>query len=387
MRTSALRWVWTALLVGAALGLVLLLQPYLPYPFLFPLLAAVVVGGWFGGPGPGLFAVVLSTLAVDYFFIPPLRAFSIYVDSIPYLATFVVSALLAAWLSAARRKAEASLRLARDQLEARVEERTVELHGANQALRAEIAERMRAEEGLRKTRAELEHVTRVLTMGEIVASIAHEINQPLAGVVTNAGACLRWLDGEAPNLDEARDAARRIVRDGTRAGDVITQLRGLLKKTEPEKARLDVNHVIEDAITLVQREARTHEVSLAFEPAAGLPAVTADRIQLQQVVLNLALNAIEAMSASPGPRSLRISTCRREPDEVEVAVEDSGPGIAAADLERIFDAFFTTKAGGLGMGLSISRSIVDGHGGRLRAIHLPGGGARFSFTLPASSAA
>jgi C4-dicarboxylate-specific signal transduction histidine kinase len=380
--SAALRTVGALGLVGAALGLALSMQPYLRDPFTFPFLAAVMAAGWFCGIGPGLLAVVLATATVDYVFIPPLGAFAIRADEIPYFCAFVAIALLASWLSSARRSAEESLRLARDHLEGRVAERTAELQRANEALRAEMADRKRAQDVLRATQAELAHVTRAMTMGEMVASIAHEINQPLTGVITNAEASLRWLDGDPPDLGEARDAVRRIVRDGNRAGGVIARLRALLKRVDPHVAPLEVHPVIEDAISVMQSELRSQDVALRYEPAVDLPLVMADRVQLEQVIVNLMLNGIEAMSETdPSRRVLAIST-RRDDEGVRIAVEDAGAGIAPRDRDRVFEPFFTTKAEGLGMGLSISRSIVEAHGGQLWVATETGRGATFQFTLP-----
>jgi PAS domain S-box-containing protein len=246
----------------------------------------------------------------------------------------------------------------------------------------DITERKRAEEKLREAQTELAHVSRVMTMGEMAASIAHEVNQPLAGIVTNANASLRWLAGESPNLNEARDAIRRIVRDGNRAGDVVSQMRALFQKARTAKERLNINEVIGEVVIFTQSEVRRNNVALRTELAADLPSVMGDRVQLQQVVVNLILNAIEAMSTvEDRERGLVIRTQRGEGGEVRVAVQDSGIGFDPQSAERIFDAFHTTKPGGLGMGLSISRSIVESHGGRLWAVSNDGPGATFQFTL------
>jgi PAS domain S-box-containing protein len=253
----------------------------------------------------------------------------------------------------------------------------------------DITERKRAEEelhrkeaSLREAQTELAHVSRVTTMGELAASIAHEVNQPLAGIVTNGNASLRWLAGDSPNLAEAREAIRRIIRDGNRAGDVVSRMRALFKKARTAKERLDINEAIEEVVILTQSEVRRNKVALRMELGADLPPVTGDRVQLQQVVVNLILNAIEAMStAEDRERDLVIRTQRGEGDEVRVAVKDSGIGLDPKNVERIFDAFHTTKPGGLGMGLSISRSIVENHGGRLWAVSNDGPGATFQFTL------
>ncbi len=246
----------------------------------------------------------------------------------------------------------------------------------------DIEDRKRAEEAARQAQAELAHVTRVMTMGELAASIAHEVNQPLAAVIANGNACLRWLAGEAPNLDEAREAARRIIRDGKRAGEVIARTRALSRKTETEKERLDLNEAIQEVVALVQGEVRRNRVALRLDLASDLPPVLGDRVQLQQVVLNLLMNGIEALSAvGDRPRALVISTQSGAVDQVRVTVQDSGSGLDPQSLDRIFEAFYTTKRGGMGMGLSISRSIVENHGGRLWAVANDGPGATFQFTL------
>jgi PAS domain S-box-containing protein len=247
---------------------------------------------------------------------------------------------------------------------------------------ADIEDRKRAEETLSKAQAELAHVTRVTTMGELAASIAHEVNQPLSAIVNNGSACLRWLASEEPNLDEARDAARRIIRDGNRAGEVITRIRALLRKTDAGKARLDINQTIREVVTLTRNEAAGKGVAIRMELAPGLPPVLGDRVQLQQVILNLIMNGIEAMaSVTDRPRELLISSRQHQSDKALVAVRDSGVGLGGQDLERIFDAFYTTKPQGMGMGMAISRSIVENHGGQLWAAPNDGPGATFQFTL------
>jgi PAS domain S-box-containing protein len=253
----------------------------------------------------------------------------------------------------------------------------------------DLSEQKRAEEALRRSQAhlaeaqaELAHVTRVTALGELTASIAHEVNQPLAGMLTNANAGLRWLKGDPPNLSEAGDAIRRIIRDGKRAGDVISRMRSLFKKAGTAKDRLDLNEAIEEVVILTQSEARRNNLALRTELAADLPPVMGDRVQLQQVVVNLILNAIEAMATVESrARDLVITTQRGEGDEIRVAVRDSGIGLDPLKVERIFDPFHTTKPGGLGIGLSISRSIVESHGGRLWAESNDGPGATFQFTL------
>jgi PAS domain S-box-containing protein len=253
----------------------------------------------------------------------------------------------------------------------------------------DITERKRAEEvlrqkevSLRETQNELAHVGRVTTMGELAASIAHEVKQPLVGVITNASASLRFLAGDSPNLVEAREAMRAIIRDGNRAADVVSRMRNLFKKAPPTKELLNINEAVEEVVILMRGEARRKGAALRTELAANLPSVMADRVQIQQVVMNLILNGLESMSeVEDRERDLVIRTQRSEGDQVRVAVQDSGVGIDPLKVERIFDAFHTTKPGGMGMGLSISRSIVESHGGRLWATANDGPGATFQFSL------
>ena len=250
---------------------------------------------------------------------------------------------------------------------------------------ASLFERQRAEEALRQAQANLAHVSRVMTLGELMASIAHEVNQPLAAVVTNAQACLRWLALETPRPDEARAAVERIVRDSNRASEVIQRIRALAKKAEPQMVALDINDVIREAISLEQREMLSQRVSLRTELASALPPVLGDRVQLQQVVINLVMNAVEAMApVTDRPRDMLIRSHQDDANEVLVAVRDSGMGIDSENTERLFNAFFTTKPSGMGMGLSISRSIIVAHGGRLWASPNADHGATFQFTLPRS---
>ncbi len=247
----------------------------------------------------------------------------------------------------------------------------------------DITERKQAEEALRQAQADLAHVARVMTMGELAASIAHEVNQPLAGIVINGNACLRWLAGEWPNLAEAREAAIRIIRDGTRASDIISRIRALARKTGTLTERVDLNEAIREVLALGQGEARKHDVGLRARLPSDLPLVRGDRVLIQQVVLNLVMNGIEAMSdAQDHPRELVIQA-QGEAHQVRVTVQDSGTGLDPQTQERIFDALYTTKPGGLGMGLSISRTIVENHGGRLSVVAQDGPGATFEFTLPA----
>jgi C4-dicarboxylate-specific signal transduction histidine kinase len=249
----------------------------------------------------------------------------------------------------------------------------------------DVTERRIAEEALRGALVDLERASRLSTMGELTASIAHEINQPLAAIITNADSCLLWLEADRPDLEEARQAATLIVRNGHRAGDIIKSVRALTRKSAPEMVPLHINDVIRDVIVLMGGEFRRRGVRVETSLSSDLGSVIGDRVQLQQVVLNLIMNGIEAMADSAhGQRRIQIRSGSDESGGVLVAVTDSGLGLDLARADRLFEPFFTTKPEGMGMGLSICRSIIDAHGGRLWASPNLPNGAVFQFILPAA---
>jgi PAS domain S-box-containing protein len=254
----------------------------------------------------------------------------------------------------------------------------------------DITERKLAEEErerLRQAQADLARVNRVTTMGELTASLAHEVNQPIAAAVTNAKTCLRWLTRDQPDVGEAREAAMRIVKDGTRAAEIIKRIRLLFKKGTSERELVDVNEVIREMVVLLRGEAMQYSILVRTEMEADPPRVMADRVQLQQVLMNLMLNGIEAMKDAHGTRELAIKSQRAENEQVQVSVSDTGVGLPSQQADQIFNAFFTTKPHGTGMGLSISRSIVESHGGRLWAANNSPRGASFCFALPTNAEA
>jgi PAS domain S-box-containing protein len=247
----------------------------------------------------------------------------------------------------------------------------------------DITEAKKSQEALQAAQSALAHASRVVTLGEISASIAHEVNQPLAAIVANGQACLRFLRRETPDLDGVRGAVEWIIKDGNRAGEVIRRVRGLLKKADTQKAPLDVNSLIEEVVTLLQRELTAQQVNLRLELSSAAPLIVADRVQLQQVIINLVMNGAEAMQGVTGrPRALAVHSYVDEALRVVIAVKDSGVGIPEGSADRLFDPFFSTKPAGLGMGLSICRSIIEAHGGRLWSSANAGPGATFQFAIP-----
>ena len=255
-------------------------------------------------------------------------------------------------------------------------------------LTQDITERKQLEQALLKTQTELAHLSRVMTMGELTSSIAHEVNQPLAAVVMNGDACLRWLAVEPPNLNKVRESLASIIQQAARAGEVITRIRALAKKATPQKTALRIDELIFEVIGLVGGELAKHHVFLETELESGLPVVFGDRVQLEQVILNLIANGIEAMSTVTGRlRDLSIATKTTEGRQILISVRDCGSGLAPELIDHVFEAFFTTKQAGIGLGLSISRTIVETHGGRLWATANPAHGATFQFTLPLAAGA
>jgi C4-dicarboxylate-specific signal transduction histidine kinase len=251
------------------------------------------------------------------------------------------------------------------------------------ALFASVLRRKRADEALRQMQADLTHIQRVTAMGELAASITHEVMQPLGAGVNNAGLARRFLRAQPPNLEEAREALDCAVNDGKRAAEIIGRIRALMKKQPPRKDALEVNEAIVEVIALARGEVMKNKVSVQTQLAEGLPLIQGDRVQLQQVILNLIINAVQAMSGvSEGSRGLLISTGKDASGGVIVAVQDSGPGLNPESFERLFDSFYTTKPGGMGMGLSICRSIVEAHGGRIWATPNAGPGITMQLTLP-----
>ena len=518
------RYIIAAVSVVAAAGISLLLQEWGVHVFLFAFYAAVVGAAWIG-IGPGILAVVLSVLAVQYFFTPPEWSFEVNPEDVPFTGTFIICAIMSLAWSWQRKRTERALQQARDTLDETVQQRTAELVEANAALKIEIVERQAAEEELRRSetllaqgqklshtaswtlqpatgemrwsaelfdifetdrggvfpsfelfrdkvhpddrvrfdaavamavegstnfscevrivldggairhvhalgevradpmrekevigtvmdltdrkrteqalhdaQAELARTLRLATMAELTASIAHEINQPLAAIVANASACVRFLARGPAALGNAREAADCIVSDGTRAGEVITRIRALLSKQGPRHVAIDINGIIGDVLELLRATLERQRIAIHTDLAASLPPVMGDAVQLQQVLVNLVTNAVEAMSGITGrPRvvTIRSGMDRSSIDQpsidqpsiksagaVLVTVEDTGAGLDPQEIDRIFDSFYTTKPEGIGVGLSISRSIIEAHGGQLSASPALPCGARFSFALP-----
>lgn len=375
----ALRYALAVASVAAALLITRLLQPTVfPTPLFF---VAIVVSTWLGGTGPGIVAVLLATVVLNHYFVP--HGIAASSASLLYLAQFSLPGLLTCWFVKKRKEAEQALKDARDQLDVKVQQRTIELQRTNEQLTSEIAERHRTEEAFQQTQSDLAHLNRITTMSALATSIAHEVNQPLAAIVTTGDACLRWLGGDSPNVDRAKDSITRIIREGTRAGEVVRRIRSLSTKTTSHKSTVDVNELILEVVALLKPELNKHHINLVVELKENLPPIVGDRVQLQQVVLNLMVNGIEAMNdIDQESRSLLVRSEVLPAGRLLVSIHDTGRGFDASQAEQLFETFFTTKPDGVGMGLSIGRTIVEAHGGKLSATANRDRGATFQFDLP-----
>ena len=352
------RYILAVALVAAALAVTLVLKNAYSTVHWFVFVAAVMASAWFGGAGPGWLSVVLSAAGVVYLLVPPLPALGGARGDLPI---FVAAGVFAAanLFVTSRRQAEGAIK-------------------------------QEAEEALQQVRADLARMTRVTLMGELTATIAHDVNQPLAAITSNGAAALRWLDRDTPDVGAARAAMQRIIRDADRASAVIKRIRALLEKSPPERSVVDVNDVLGEVLALVRDELRRHHIVVRTELSTGVTTVLGDRVALQQLLLNLIMNAIEAIRAAPeGPRELVVASeaTAGEPGTVGVTVRDSGIGIAADSIEKVFTPFYTTKPNGMGMGLGICRSIAEAHGGRLWAESGAGVGTTFHCAIPVATSA
>ena len=346
----------------------------------FPFYVAVVASAWLG-LGPGVLSFFLSSVAAADFWTPARFDLNIPLADLPSFMAFMFFALMCLAWSSQRRRTQYTL-------EATVQQRTADLVRANTSLQAEMAEReaaqkerARTERALREAEVELQRTLRLATMAELAATIAHEINQPLAAITANGGACLRSLARDPPMLDNAREAAACIVADGHRAGDVIARIRALFNKEQPHEQLLDLNQIIRQVLDLSRGAVERKRVIVRTELAEPAAWVMADPVQLQQVLVNLVTNALDAMTASTGRP--RVLTARSDIDgeTVNVTIEDSGSGFGPEQVSHIFDSFYTTKAGGVGLGLAITRSIIEAHGGSVWAAPGPQHGAKIGFSL------
>jgi C4-dicarboxylate-specific signal transduction histidine kinase len=365
------------------------LAPHIGFPSTL-FLCAVVFSAWYGGVGPGLLATVLSSLAFHYSFQHPnflgiaqqrIVPSGLKPQEMPRLLMNTASNLVIGLLSATQRNSTESLRTARDDLKHTVQD----LQKTNEALQTESRERKQTEETLRQAQADLALANRVSSMGELTASLAHEINQPIAAAVTDANTCLRWLSRDQPDLEEARAAASRTVQDGRRAGEIVNRVRQLFKKDALERELVDLDEIIREMMLLLRGEATQFGILMRTELAADMSQVMGDRVQLQQVLMNLMMNSIDAMKDMDGRRELTIHSQHGDNGHVLISVSDTGVGLPPQQVDKIFNAFFTTKTHGTGMGLRICQSIIESHGGRLWAADNSPRGATFQFTLPATA--
>jgi len=363
-----LRYGLAVVCVAAAHLVTLMLQQVAEgRPSLFPFFVGIVASAWFGGIGPGICAALLALPAGLYFYSVSLGSFEYRAENAILLLLFALCAMAGGALSTWRRHSSDALAL-----------KARELQSANDALRNEIRERVRAQQALQEAQTELSRATRLTMAGELTATIAHEINQPLTAIATSASACARWLDTVPPNLDEARQSAACIVRDSGRAADVVSRVRALIRKAVSERMHVGVNQIIEEVLRSIDYDLRKNGIAVIVMIEPALPPVPVDRVQLQQVFLNLFMNAMEAM-AHADERRLTVRMAAFQ-GGLEAIVEDSGGGFQVSEA-ALFEPFFTTKPSGMGLGLAICRTIVEAHSGELSASN-GARGARFRLFIP-----
>jgi len=393
LRSSAfVRYAVSLLSAVAAVWLTGALQSVSTHvPGLPVLFCAAIFSAWFGGVGPGMLAALVASAAIALNLIPPPSPGNSLASELPRFLTFSIAVFFVSWVSGKQRQAEDQLRRARDHLEEQVQSRTAELQRANQDLQAEIAERKVAEEALQASEAELAHVSRLTMMGELTASIAHEVNQPLGAIMNYANACRRLLAAGPDNKTQVDQALTSIAEDARRASDVIARIRALSKKKPTEKTLTGVKALIDDVVAIAKYKMQARGTAVRVELGAELPPLWVDRVQIQQVLLNLMINAIEAMDTVPPADRILDLSARSGSHEgaaaIIVTVRDHGTGVSSADQGRLFDAFYTTKSEGVGLGLAISRSIVESHGGCLSLAPTQGPGATFQIVLPVGESA
>ncbi|MDB6169494.1 MAG: His Kinase (Phospho-acceptor) protein [Verrucomicrobia bacterium] len=390
--SPAVRYAVSILTVTGAVVVTHALQSLTPrIPTASLVFCAAIFSGWFGGLGPGLLAATISSAAIGFHLLPSPYPNSTLLGEIPRLLVFSVAVFFVSVISGRQRQAEEALERARDELEERVQDRTAELKRTNEDLQAEIAERKVAETALHTMQAELAHVSRVTMMGELTASIAHEVNQPLGAIMNYANACRRLLASNQEEKAGVDQALAKIVEDAHRASDVIARIRALSKKKPTEMTSAAVKDLVDDVLAITRHEMIARGVTARVDLATGMPRLEVDRIQLQQVLLNLIINGMEAMESSPPKNRVIEITARSGQSEGEpgcmLDIRDHGTGVPAGFEGRLFAPFYSTKSEGLGLGLAISRSIVESHGGRLALVPNGGEGATFQIFLPLKSAA
>lgn len=350
---------------------------------LFLFFAAIVITAWYAGAGPGWLSVALSAFTANSLIESPVPHFEFGAEGLSWFVSFALCGAVTIATSLRRRRMEEALRRTRDDLEDRVRERTRELTQLHERLITEMTQRIGAETALRQTQCELARASRLMTVAEFTTTIAHQINQPLTAVVANGEAAQNWLRHSPPVLPEAVESIEAAVKEAVHAAEIIARIRGLVTKSAPRQTSIAVNELIGEVLTFAGPDLAKRQVVTECRLAAALPPVIGDRVQLQQVLLNVVNNASDAMSGiADRKRELIIETDVQDDGMISIVVSDSGHGICAMDPSRIFQPFYSTKEGGMGIGLSVCRTIVEQHGGSIRAMPRQPHGAILKIDLP-----